>query len=515
MALDLPQPGANAHRAAAYLRMSRATQDQSPQHQLDAITRYAAANGLAVTHTYIDAGHSGLKLENRPGLLALLQAVSSEHCGFSVVLVYDVSRWGRFQDADESAYCEHLCSRHGVSVQYCAESFGAERTPINALLKSIKRIMAAEYSRDLGVKVWAAQARFSSLGYKQGGQPGYALRRISVSADGSRRTALLAGERKSSATDRVALAHGPAAEVATVRRIYRLYVQDGLTDRRIAALLRQQCKPRTPGRSWTAPAVRRILTNRRYCGDLLYNQTSRRMGGAVTPNQPEVWICCKDALAPMVDRSLFEQAQQIRSQRTSGPQREAVLQQLRAIHQRHGTISIALCRRDPALPADSVIRALFGTYARAYIAAGLPPARTVTGALGYRSSRIVMADLLAEVARLAASAGGNARDTHRHNFLLLNDAVLVKITVASCRLDAAGHGRWRIPLRLALPADFVLCALLDRDNSRIERYVLLARDRFTHDAMFLSEQHMARVAGACHVNLARMFGGGENSSLSP
>jgi DNA invertase Pin-like site-specific DNA recombinase len=33
---------------------------------------------------------------------------------FDTILVYDVSRWGRFQDADESAHLEFLCRSAGV-----------------------------------------------------------------------------------------------------------------------------------------------------------------------------------------------------------------------------------------------------------------------------------------------------------------------------------------------------------------------------------------------------------------
>lgn len=492
--------------AAAYVRMSRATQDYSIQHQLDAIQKYALVKGFAITRTFVDAGHSGLKLDNRPGLVALLSEVTGANCGFSVVVVYDVSRWGRFQDADESAFYEHLCRRCGVSVHYCAEAFVADGTPMSALLKSIKRIMAAEYSRELGAKVLAAQARFSSMGYKQGGKPGYGLRRISVAADGVRRTPLLAGERKTTATDRVALVHGPADEVAMVRKIYQLYVKHGLTDRRIAALLRQKGKPRAPDMPWSSVAVRRILTNPRYCGDLLYNRTTRRMGSAVTANHKDQWVSCNDALPPIVTRAFFNRAQRIRLQRANGPEREAVLAQLRAIYQRHGTINIALCRCNASLPGGSTIIGLFGGYLRAYAAAGLPPLRTASGALNYRTSRLLAAELCGAVKRYADLAGGSANATVRKNILLLNDTVQLRIAVAACRLDGDGRPRWRIPLRLALPADFVLCGLMDRENTRVERYVLLARNQYTHDAMFLSERSMARVAGVCYDSLAQIFG---------
>ena len=112
---------------------------------------------MQVVRTFVDEGRSGLSLQNRPGLQALLAAVTLAPCAFRAIVVYDVSRWGRFQDVDESAFYEYLCRRAGVTVVYCAEPFCNDGSPMQALLKHIKRIMAAEYSRELSVKVWHAQ----------------------------------------------------------------------------------------------------------------------------------------------------------------------------------------------------------------------------------------------------------------------------------------------------------------------------------------------------------------------
>jgi hypothetical protein len=68
-------------------------------------------------------------------------------------MVYDVSRWGRFQDVDESAHYEFVCKRNGIKVAYCAEQFDNDGSLLSSIVKNIKRVMAAEYSRELGVKV--------------------------------------------------------------------------------------------------------------------------------------------------------------------------------------------------------------------------------------------------------------------------------------------------------------------------------------------------------------------------
>jgi DNA invertase Pin-like site-specific DNA recombinase len=127
---------------------------------------------MRIIRTYRDSGKSGLTLAKRPALRSLLEDVENSQAGFSAVLVYDVSRWGRFQDADESAYYEYRCRRAQIVVHYCAESFVNDGSITAVLIKALKRAMAAEYSRELSVKVFAGQARLTELGFRQGGMAG-------------------------------------------------------------------------------------------------------------------------------------------------------------------------------------------------------------------------------------------------------------------------------------------------------------------------------------------------------
>jgi len=108
-------------RAAEYVRMSTEHQQYSTENQSDVIRDYAEKRGMAIVRTFCDAGKSGLRLDGREALKELISLVQSGRADFDVILVYDVSRWGRFQDADESAYYEYMCKHAGISVQYCAE----------------------------------------------------------------------------------------------------------------------------------------------------------------------------------------------------------------------------------------------------------------------------------------------------------------------------------------------------------------------------------------------------------
>jgi DNA invertase Pin-like site-specific DNA recombinase len=164
-------------RAAQYLRMSTEEQALSLGFQKDAIAAYAAARDMTIVRTYEDAGRSGLTIDGRSGLQALIADVVAGTADFGILLVYDISRWGRFQDVDAGAYYEYICRKAGIEIVYCQEPFGNDRSPLGTLLKTMKRVMAAEYSRELSVKIFAAQSRASLLGHRQGGGAGLGLRR--------------------------------------------------------------------------------------------------------------------------------------------------------------------------------------------------------------------------------------------------------------------------------------------------------------------------------------------------
>ena len=219
-------------RAAQYVRMSTEHQQYSIANQEAVIAEYAQVQGFEVVHTYADAGISGLDLAHRSGLRQLLDDVIGHRADFSAVLVYDVSRWGRFQDADESAHYEFLCKQSGIQIHYCAEPFSNDNSLLASLCKALKRSMAGEYSRELSVKVFAGQERLTKLGYKMGGQPGYALRRLLLNADETPHQELKDGERKYLSTQRVVMTLGPAEEVEVVRRIFCLYLDQDMRPKR-------------------------------------------------------------------------------------------------------------------------------------------------------------------------------------------------------------------------------------------------------------------------------------------
>src|SRR5471030_199849 len=207
--LPLASGGGGLIPVAAYVRMSTEHQQYSTENQLDRIKEYAARRGMQIVRVFADEGKSGLSMKGRESLRGMIAEVEQGKADFKSILAYDISRWGRFQDADESGYYEYICKRAGILVHYCAEQFENDGSPTSNIIKSVKRSMAGEYSRELSTKVLQGACRLIQLGFKQGCAAGFGLRRMLIDAMGKHKGTLKLGEQKSLQTDRVVLQQGP------------------------------------------------------------------------------------------------------------------------------------------------------------------------------------------------------------------------------------------------------------------------------------------------------------------
>src|ERR1700690_615349 len=311
---QLPLPPATGHNlipVAAYVRMSTEHQQYSTENQLDRVKEYAARRGMEIVRVFADEGKSGLSMKGRDSLRRMIAEVEAGKTEFKAILAYDVSRWGRFQDADESGYYEYICKRAGIAVHYCAEQFENDGSPTSNIIKSVKRSMAGEYSRELSTKVFQGACRLIQMGFKQGGAAGFGLRRMLIDQAGQPKGALKMGEQKSLQTDRVVLVPGPEEEVKVVRWIYQAFLTDGKTESEIATLLNAQGTLTDFGRAWTQGTVHQVLTNEKYIGNNVYHRTSFKLKKKHVTNSPDRWIRADGAFQGIVEPDLFFKAREI------------------------------------------------------------------------------------------------------------------------------------------------------------------------------------------------------------
>ncbi|MGW9330326.1 recombinase family protein, partial [Bosea sp. NPDC055594] len=319
--------------------MSTDHQRYSTENQLDSIKRFAEARDFEIVRIYEDAGKSGLNLEGRDAFQRLLADVERGTADFGAILVYDVSRWGRFQNADHGAHLEFLCSRADIVVHYCAEQFENDGSIGSNLLKTVKRVMAGEYSRELSVKVFAGQCRLVEKGYRQGGMAGYGLRRLLIDENGEPKSELSIGERKSLQTDRVILIPGPTEEVEVVQRIYRLFVDLGVQEAQIAASLNLEGIVTDLGRPWTRGTVHQVLTNPKYIGDNVFNRVSFKLKMRRVVNTQEHWVRARGVFTAIVDVATFERAVRIVEDRSRRMSDAELIDLLRSLLEAQGSLS--------------------------------------------------------------------------------------------------------------------------------------------------------------------------------
>jgi len=358
-------------RAAEYLRKSTEHQKYSTQNQSDTNHTYAALHGMMIVRTYADEGKSGLTADKRGALQQLIADVQSGHADFDVILAYDVSRWGRFQDTDESAYYEYICKRAGIFVHYCAEQFDNDGSFLAAIVKAIRRSMAAEYSRDLSVKVFAGKTRLVKLGFFQGGHAGFGLRRFIVDQNKSRKHILERGERKNIATDRVILVPGPRNEVEIVRWIFSAMADDGKNVKQIADSLNKRGVPNSLGRPWSQTLIRKILKSERYKGDNVWNKHSFKLQTVHKLNSPEAWLRSNGVFEGIIEPKVFERAQSML--RANGvphgvPRKYSdreLLKALRQLYRERGYLSSYMLNRH-GLQSCTTYRKRFGSLDRVY-----------------------------------------------------------------------------------------------------------------------------------------------------
>lgn len=467
------RPHDGTARAAEYVRMSTEHQKYSTENQADAIREYAARRGFEIVRTYADAGKSGLSLEGRDALKQLIADVEGKLADFSTILVYDVSRWGRFQDADESAYYEYVCKRAGITVQYCAEQFENDGSPVSTIVKSVKRAMAGEYSRELSAKVFTGQCRLIELGYRQGGPPGYGLRRRLIDQSGAFKSELARGEHKSFQTDRVVLVPGPSGETETVRWVYRSFVEEGRSEREIAGLLNSKGVATDLGRSWTRGTVHQVLINEKYVGNNVWNKSSFKLKKKHVRNSPDMWIRSEGAFEGIVDRLLFDAAQTIIRDRSLKLSNDQMLESLQALLASRGYLSGIIIDEADQLPSSSAYQNRFGSLLRAYQLVGFTPDRDFRYIEINRGLRSLYPGVVADTIAGIENAGGHVVRDPATDILTISGEFTVSLVIVRCRQTDAGSLRWNIRFDTGLSPDVTIAVRMDPSNQHALDYYLL------------------------------------------
>ena len=482
------QTGRNV-RAAEYVRMSTDHQKYSTENQADAIRHYATARGIDIVRTYADAGKSGLKIEGRDALKQLIDDVQSGSADYTMILVYDISRWGRFQDADESAYYEYICKRAGIAVQYCAEQFENDGSPVSTIVKGVKRAMAGEYSRELSTKVFAGQGRLIEKGYRQGGPAGFGLRRTLIDESGAIKGVLGRGEHKSIQTDRVILTPGPEEETDTVRQIYHAFVHGGRSEREIAEDLNARGILTDLDRPWTRGTVHQLLINEKYVGDNVWNRRSFKLKKKRVQNAPEMWIRSQGAFEGIVERDLFEAAHSIIAARSFRLSDDEMLEALRGLYASKGLLSGIVIDECDGLPSSSAYSSRFGSLLRAYSLVGFTPDRDYRYVAINRTLRQMHPDVLRQVLDGLRGQGSDAWQDLSSDSVIVNGEFSLSIVIVRCLATPTGLLRWKLRFDTSAMSDITIVVRMDTANRAPLDFYMFPRIDVTSERLRMAEDN--------------------------
>jgi len=467
--------------------MSTEHQQYSTNNQMDVVREYAKKRGLVIEREYSDEGKSGLNIQGRDSLAQMIRDVQSGEGRFSSILVYDVSRWGRFQDADESAYYEYICRQAGVAVHYCAEQFENDGSPVSTIVKGVKRAMAGEYSRELSSKVFQGACRLIQLGYKQGGTAGYGLRRMLIDQSRQQKGLLKMGEHKSIQTDRVILVPGPEDEVRRVKWMYQAFVHEQKTESEIATTLNVEGVVTDFGRAWTSGTVHEVLTNEKYIGNNVYHRTSFKLKRKHIVNPPEHWIRAEGVFLGIIEPELFLGAREIILARSQRLTNEEMLERLRGLVNQHGRISGILIDETDGMPSSAAFRHRFGSLISAYRLIGYDPEIDYGFIEINRRLRQQHADIVALVIQKMQELGANVRCDEETELLHVNGELRVSLVLCRHTTTATGSSRWVIRLDAGLKPDITIAVRMNEANDAPHDYYLLPALDMTWENLRVAE----------------------------
>lgn len=241
-----PAGGSAVVQSVGYARVSTTTQHESGLGlpiQRDQIRAYCKEQNLALLRIYEDPGLSGSDIQNRPGLLQLLEDARAGH--FKRVIIAKLDRIAR--DTFLTLWVEKELKKVGVQLLSVAEPYRWEDPAQRIFLQLISAFAEFEKSRIVD-RLRAGRMKRAEAGEFPGGKVplGYNLRNKK----------LVINER----------------EAETVRRILRLRMGRH-SFRAIAHKLNADGARSKNGKQFYGSTIRHILRSPVYRGQLRYGET--------------------------------------------------------------------------------------------------------------------------------------------------------------------------------------------------------------------------------------------------
>ncbi|MDF9407085.1 recombinase family protein [Pelotomaculum isophthalicicum JI] len=292
--------GTRGKLVAVYARLSvneNGERDESLETQCDLLNGFVQKNKFGKSKLYVDNDESGVYFD-RPGLIQLIHDIKNNLV--DTVIVKDLSRLGR-NNGETLTFLDFLINNNVrlISVVDNYDSFADDDEIIG-----IKTWANEHYCRDISKKVRANLKRKIQNG-EYLGKPHF-------------------GYLKSTCEKNKLVVDGRYQKI--IRMIFDMYI-NGWGYRALAEYIQNMNIP-TPSQDknypgakksdrWNEQHIRRIITNRVYCGDTIQG-VSEKVSFKLRKTRrlpPEKWVVVENTHEAIISRETFELAQRIRVKR--------------------------------------------------------------------------------------------------------------------------------------------------------------------------------------------------------
>ena len=313
---------------ALYIRLSQEDRDtgmykqesNSVTSQRTILNSFIEENDdLRVYDTYIDDGYSGTDFD-RPSFQRLIEDI--ENNNVDCILVKDLSRFGR-EHVDSGYYIFKYFPLHNIRFIVINDDVDSYKKPesLNTIMVPFKNLINDEYARDTSVKIRTSLDSKKKKGDFIGAFPSYGYIK-----DPRNKSRLI--------IDKV------AADI--VRKIFDWHVNEGLGKIAICHRLNDMGIINPTGHkklelgqnynnygikddkyTWTPSTIRNILSNEVYLGHTI--QGKRRVKSykihKVEAVPKENWVRVENTHEPIIDKEIFDKAQELCKKDTKGSQK--------------------------------------------------------------------------------------------------------------------------------------------------------------------------------------------------
>lgn len=371
------------------VRCSTDMQEHSIEDQEAEIRTWAADNRHELVEVFRDEGISASELD-RPGIRALLRFLETSPRTGTLVM-WKRNRLARPADPRQGLALELQIEELGWKIHFLAGAPTSGNPLADAIMGLVEHHQGGQYLRDLSQDVMRGLVRRILDGEIPGGKVPYGFKKVITSKDGTERVIDRTMKHRKMKEERTRWIPGDEREIEAVRKIFQVYATGacGMSD--LASMLNKDNLPAPDGGPWVGGSVREIIRNPMYAGRLVWNRETtskfcklvagrtvlkdtklaRRKGklpavrprGAYAENAKEDWIVLDNHHEPLVDKALFDKAQEVLRSRGAG---KGGQRHVRLAYPLTGKMWCAQCGR----PMNGIGQQIKGLSYRRYICAG-------------------------------------------------------------------------------------------------------------------------------------------------